>query len=243
LAEQLQRFCHDTLPWLISFSLDLMRANTKVTILVSLFTICGAAAFQLHSQTQDKNSVPAASASPISSPAETPTSDSDDELDHPSPRKPTGEDCGLWKELAPNTDLQVVTWLIPDAKHVSRFERSGFSVTILHLPFDPEQHVIARHDFLGLRISHMRWSPDSKFLLFTTASSGGHSPWHSRTFVFCMADKSFRDVEAAVGSVLSPKFHFEPPDVAVLIVQKGDSPESETKISLGRTVRDMPHVH
>jgi hypothetical protein len=58
-----------------------------------------------------------------------------------------------------------------------------------------------------------------------------------------MADKSFRDVEAAVGSVLSPKFHFEPPDVAVMIVQKGDSAESETKISLGKTIRYMPHVN
>jgi hypothetical protein len=78
---------------------------------------------------------------------------------------PSDEDCGLWKELAPNTDLQVVTWLISDPKHVSRFERSGFSVTILHLPFDPDEHVIAHHNFLGLRISHMRWSPDSKFLV------------------------------------------------------------------------------
>ena len=86
--------------------------------------------------------------------------DEDSDSDYPS-----DEDCGLWKELAPNTDLQVVTWLISDPKHVSRFERSGFSVTILHLPFDPDEHVIAHHNFLGLRISHMRWSPDSKFLV------------------------------------------------------------------------------
>jgi hypothetical protein len=33
------------------------------------------------------------------------------------------------------------------------------------LPFDPDEHVIAHHNFLGLRISHMRWSPDSKFLV------------------------------------------------------------------------------
>jgi hypothetical protein len=192
----------------------------------------------VYSQTPDENSSPVASKSPTATSGESPTIDSDDELDHPS-----DEDCGLWKELAPNTDFQVVTWLIPDPKHVSRFERSGFSVTILHLPFEPDEHVIARHDFLGLRISHMRWSPDSKFLLFTTASSGGHSPSHSRTFVFCTTDKSFRDVEAAVGSVLSPKFHFEPPDVAVMIVQKGASAESETKIFLGKAIDHMPHVN
>jgi hypothetical protein len=215
-----------------------MRTNTNVIVLLSLFMICGLVGVQVHSQTQDKNSVPAASASPTTTLTETPTNASDDELDHPS-----DEDCGFWKDLAPNEDLQVVTWFIPDPKHVSRFERYGFCVAILRTPFAPEEHIIARHDFVGARISHMRWSPDSKFLLFTTASSAGHSPSHSRTFVFCMADKSFRDVEAAVGSVLSPKFRFEPPDVAVIIVQKGDSAEGETKISLGKAMNHMPHVN
>ena len=215
-----------------------MRTNTNVTILVSVFTICGVMGVQMRSETQDKNSLPAATNSPTTTVRETPSNDPNDELDHPS-----DEDCGFWKDLAPNEDLQVVTWFIPDPKHISRFERYGFCVAVLRTPFAPEEHVIARHDFVGARLSHMKWSPDSKFLLFTTASSVGHSPSHSRTFVFCMADKSFRDVEAAVGSVLSPKFHFEPPDVAVMIVQKGHSAESETKISLGKAIDHMPRVN
>ena len=62
--------------------------------------------------------------------------DEDSDSDYPS-----DEDCGLWKKLAPNTDLQVVTWLISDPKHVSRFERSGFSII-------KEQHALAKE---GLR--------------------------------------------------------------------------------------------
>jgi len=58
-----------------------------------------------------------------------------------------------------------------------------------------------------------------------------------------MADKSFRDVEPAVGSVLSPKFHFEPPDIAVMIIQKRDSADSETKVSLGKTIHQMPYIN
>jgi hypothetical protein len=79
-------------------------------------------------------------------------------------------------------------------------------------------------------------------LLFTTANSGGHSPWHAAAFVFCAADKSFRDVDAAIGDVVSPKFRFEPPDIAVMEVKKDDKPEEEVKVSLAKTMERMPHV-
>ena len=205
-------------------------------LIVASFVFC--AVVQTYPQVPDKSPVAASNSSPNASSANIAPDSADDKLNHPA-----NEDCGFWKSLAPNDDFQAATWSIPDPKHVSRFERYGFCVAILHIPFGPEEHVIARHNFLGSRISHMKWSPDSEFLLFTTASSGGHSPWHSRTFVFCMADKSFRDVEPAVGSVVSPKFRFEPPDVAVMIVQKADSPESETKIPLGKTMHDMPRMN
>ena len=215
---------------------SLVRSSSRMRkLLVASFVFC--TVVRTYPQVPDESPVVASDSSPNAPSTETTTDSPEDELDHP-----TEEEFVFWKSLAPSDNFQVVTWSIPDPKHVSRFERYGFCVAILHIPFSPEEHVIARHNFLGSRISHMRWSPDSKFLLFTTASSGGHSPWHSRTFVFCMADKSFRDVEPAVGSVMSPKFHFEPPDVAVMIVQKGDSAESEAKISLKKTMNDMPRI-
>ena len=45
MAKQVQRVCHDTLPWLISFSLDLMRAQISVlffTATVIMFASCAA---------------------------------------------------------------------------------------------------------------------------------------------------------------------------------------------------------
>jgi hypothetical protein len=212
--------------------LGLLRSFPRIRkLIVASFVFC--AVVQTYPQVPNESP----GSSPDASSADTMTDSADDEFDHPA-----DEDCDFWKSLAPSEDLQVVTWSIPDPKHVSLSERYGFCVAILHIPFGFEEHVIARQNFLACHICHMKWSPDSKFLLFTTESAGGHSPWHFRTFAFCIADKSFRDVEPAVGSVMSQKFHFEPPDVAVMIVQKGDSAESETKISLRRTMNDMPRI-
>jgi hypothetical protein len=91
-------------------------------------------------------------------------------------------------------------------------------------------------------IAHIEWSPDSKFLLFTTASSGGHQPWHAATFVFCRSDNSFREVEPATGTVVSSDFRFESPDVAVMLVQKGEEPEAGVKVPLAKTMQHMPAV-
>jgi hypothetical protein len=206
------------------------------TIVVAFLVYC--ILIPAYSQVRDESPAAPVHGSPNSSPVDATTEGPDDELQYLPDEK-----CGFSKSLAPNDELQVVTWPIPDSKHVSRFERYGFCIAILPVSFGPEEHVIARYDFPGSRISYIKWSPDSKFLLFTTASSGGHSPWHSRTFVFCMADKSFRDVESSVGSVVSPKFHFEPPDVAVMTVRKGDSPERETRTPLGKAIRDMLRIN
>jgi hypothetical protein len=64
-------------------------------------------------------------------------------------------------------------------------------------------------------------------------------------FLFCTADNSFRHVEAAIGSVASPKFRFEPPDIAIMIVNKGELPEDdlkEMKVPLAKTMDSMPRV-
>jgi hypothetical protein len=148
-----------------------------------------------------------------------------------------------WREFSPDQLLFAVTRTIPDSVNIQRHDLDGVAVAIFRNEGEgPGPRVIARHDFLGRFVSHIEWSPDSKFLLFTTGSSGGHSAWHAAGFLFCTADNSFRDVDAAIGSVVSPKFRFEPPDIAIMTVKKGDAPEGEVKIPLAKTMRDMPRV-
>lgn len=52
------------------------------------------------------------------------------------------------------------------------------------------------------------WSPDSQFLVMTTDSAGGHSPWHFESFVYSVKDRTLRQIDPAVGPVIRPTFTF-----------------------------------
>jgi hypothetical protein len=43
------------------------------------------------------------------------------------------------------------------------------------------------------------WSKDSRFLVLTTESSGGHSPWHDQAYFFSRASETFRSVDERSG--------------------------------------------
>jgi hypothetical protein len=146
-----------------------------------------------------------------------------------------------WFGQSPDKKLLAVERRIPDATAPSRLDLDGFTVFVCSSKDGIQRDVIAQHTFPGRVVSQMRWSPDSQFLLFTTASSGGHSPWHFKTYVYCVADKSFRDVESAAGgSIGAAEFRFEPPDVAVLQLHQPDSDTTKPiKIALGKAMQHM----
>jgi hypothetical protein len=159
------------------------------------------------------------------------------------------DDFDTWFDASPDKQLVAVERRIPDASEPSRLDLDGFAVFICKADVGPgsvavPREVIAHRDFPLRLVSQIRWSPDSKFLLFTTASSGGHSPWHFKTFVFCAVDKSFRDVETVSGApVGAAEFQFEPPDVAVLQLHQPDSDVTKPiKIALSKTVQQMKRL-
>jgi hypothetical protein len=158
----------------------------------------------------------------------------------PEPAEDT-EEMNDWRGPSPDDTLFAVTRVIPDPVYIQRHDLDSVAVAIIRFG-DEGPRVVARHDFGHRLIAHIEWSPDSKFLLFTTASSGGHQPWHAATFVFCRSDNSFREVEPATGTVVSSDFRFESPDVAVMLVQKGEEPEAEVKVPLAKTMQHMPAV-
>jgi len=159
------------------------------------------------------------------------------------------DDFDTWFDASPDKRLFAVERRIPDPSEPSRLDLDGFAVFICKAEVGlgsvaVPREVIAHRDFPLRLVSQIRWSPDSKFLLFTTASSGGHSPWHFKTFVFCAADNSFRDVETAAGSpVGAPDFRFEPPDIAVLRLHdpSGRDPK-QIKLPLGKTAQKMERL-
>ena len=164
---------------------------------------------------------------------------------NPEPTEDTDEDVEKmndWRGSSPDDVLFAATRLIPDPVYIQRGDLDGVAVAVFRVEGGEQPTLTARRDFQGRVISYIEWSPDSKFLLFTTASSAGLSPWHSAAFLFCTADNSFRDVDAAIGDVVSPRFRFEPPDIAIMEVKKGDGPDGEVRVSLAETMQQMPQL-
>jgi len=62
----------------------------------------------------------------------------------------------------------------------------------------------------------MGWSPDSRFLILTTRSTQGHSPWHYPAYAYSSLDNTFRsiDEDTDLGSVVDPVFTFVSPNRA-----------------------------
>jgi dipeptidyl aminopeptidase/acylaminoacyl peptidase len=154
------------------------------------------------------------------------------------------DDFDTWFAASPDKKLVAIERRIPDSEEPSRLDLDGFTVFICAAEDGVQRSVVAQHTFSQRVVSQIRWSPDSQFLLFTTASSGGHSPWHFKTYAFCVADKSFRDVEpAAGGSIGAPDFHFEPPDIAAL---KLHDPSTDTpkpiRLGLGKAMQQMERL-
>jgi hypothetical protein len=150
--------------------------------------------------------------------------------------------------MSPNKEFFAAARRMPDEDFVYRRDLDGFRVVIYHHGSEKELGDIYAHaPIFGRLILQMAWSPDSKFLVFTTTSSGGHSPWHYTTFVFETEDRSFREVDSVAGSVVSSEFHFAKPDILFIktwdtaAAKKGKEPldEVEKKISLSETIEKM----
>lgn len=122
---------------------------------------------------------------------------------------------------------------VPDEAFAQRRDLDGVRVIILRQGGDGRGGEYARHEIPRRLVSHMAWSPDSRFLVITTTSSGGHSAWHFPAYVFCVADKSLRPLDDVIGNVTSPEFHFEPPNVLVASVQAGEDSKTR-KIALAK---------
>ena len=110
---------------------------------------------------------------------------------------------------------------IPDPKYVWKESLDGTRIVILNGKEDgPLDQLYAAHNLAGRVIEKAVWTSDSRFLVFSTSSPGGHSPWHFNTYVFCVADKSFRDLESGAGGLVTDaNFAFEEPNTVVLTVQ------------------------
>gem|GEM_PF-850415 len=87
----------------------------------------------------------------------------------------------------------------------------------------------------GRNVQKSEWSPDSQFFVFSTASSGGHSPWHWQTYFYDRRRRTFKEVDDYTGPVIKRNFRLSAPDWIELQVQGTTS--DPTDIANGHSVR------
>ena len=156
------------------------------------------------------------------------------------------EPSSITTAVSPDKAFFAATRPVPDDEYVWKPDLDSTRLVIFPRTGNDELGSLYAHHDIGSRlVAELCWSPDSKFLVLTTTSAGGHSPWHFKTFVFCVADKSLRYMDDTTGSVLDPSCHFEAPDVAVMTVRDDTHELFEPgdrkiiKVPLGEMVKKM----
>lgn len=90
----------------------------------------------------------------------------------------------------------------------------------------------------GYYVVQAKWSPDSQFFVYTTMSSGGHSPWQFPAFVFSRAKGVIVSLNDLIGGpTTSEKFTFTGPHT--LTAETWAKEGSDDRIQI---VVDLPDV-
>jgi hypothetical protein len=96
----------------------------------------------------------------------------------------------------------------------------------------------------GYYVVRAAWSPDSQFFVYSTSSSGGHSPWQFPTWVYGRQKNIFVSFSKLISDnpITSESFKFTGPHTVV--AQTWDKPGSDNRISvtvdLGEAFAKLP---
>jgi hypothetical protein len=87
----------------------------------------------------------------------------------------------------------------------------------------------------GRNVQKSQWSPDSQFFVFSTASSGGHSPWHWQSYFYDRRRNKFKEVDNYTGPIIKRNFKLTAPDWIEVTVQ--GTPSDPSDITTGHPVK------
>jgi hypothetical protein len=126
---------------------------------------------------------------------------------------------------APDGHAEAIFFVVPYGGHSPESTES----TVYVRDFAAEQ--IASRSFSsgdgehGLFLESCKWTLDSKYFIFTTTSSGGHSPWHFRTFVYDRKSNEIVALTDYMPPIVSPDMTVRAPDFVQLRVMDDKLPE------------------
>lgn len=111
----------------------------------------------------------------------------------------------------------------------------GVSESLLNIA-DKNGNVVLSKDYRsesgshGYALAKARWTPDSKFLVYTLTSSGGHQPWHFPLYVYSRKRNKLVGLEEQLGPVTSPALAIRAPNT--LAVQHKDKKTQADRVSV-----------
>jgi hypothetical protein len=82
----------------------------------------------------------------------------------------------------------------------------------------------------GFGVERAGWTPDSKFFVYSTSSSGGHQGWHFPTYFISVTDFKARKLDDYLGLITNPSFDFIAPDVILIEGHRLGDLEKEIKL-------------
>ena len=155
------------------------------------------------------------------------------------------ESVGVWKSESPDGNYSGAMRRIPAVDNPNKSEFDGFRLEIFPIQEKDKRRgeLYFAFDVGGRLPAKVKWTADSKFLVFTTQSSGGHSPWHSTTYAFSMSAKKIVCLDDVIGPVVDSDFKLEGPHTGTFEIDKqfprGEHPES-LKLDISRLFLEGP---
>jgi len=121
------------------------------------------------------------------------------------------ESVRVWKSESPDGSYSSALRRMPAIADKS--ELDGFRLEIFPIEEKKTPKSLGERYFAseveGRLPAEVKWTADSKFLVFTTVSSGGHAPWHFTTYVFSVSDKKIVCLDDVIGPVVDSDFKLE----------------------------------
>src|SRR6266446_2273835 len=112
----------------------------------------------------------------------------------PKPKPPAPKCAGKQ-----SPDQTLCAKIVSVGKHAPPLDESRVDI------LDKHNHLVASKSFQssdgehGRSVAKSSWTPNSRFFVFSTQSSGGHSPWHWPTYFFDRKLKTFKELDDTTG--------------------------------------------
>ena len=96
--------------------------------------------------------------------------------------------------------------------------------SILDIITTENASIISHNDYTSANgtnggvIEQAKWTPDSQFFIFTTSSSGGHSPWQSLSYFYSVRDKKMYSFSDFFPAIASTDFTVASPDLITITI-------------------------